>query len=194
MYDNSATNFPRAGFVAISGNKYPAEQQAPNGNFRKRATRYFKDGKWSEWCKDDHDLFTPCRDDGGRFDVFHHPEGASIPVPLQFPTWAEGARFCDELTRELGLGKAELYPAPFDTSAPLAWKPVHLCTVDGQWTRLGLVHCDDYDPATGGTKTEAVGNHNPRPVYLMHLHFAPGSLKYDHPVHITPVHAVRGKD
>ncbi len=51
---------PRTGVVILAGGKvYPAEQQAPDGDCRKRATRYLKDGIWSEWCKDDHDAFRP---------------------------------------------------------------------------------------------------------------------------------------
>ena len=45
------------GYVVIGGMSYPAQQKPPDGNFRKRATRFLKDGQWSAWCKDDHDLF-----------------------------------------------------------------------------------------------------------------------------------------
>jgi hypothetical protein len=45
------------GHVVINGIKCPAQQMPPDGNFRKRTTRYFYKGQWSEWCKDDHDIF-----------------------------------------------------------------------------------------------------------------------------------------
>lgn len=47
------------GYVTIDGRCYQAEQGPPDGNFRKRSTRYWKNGKRTDWCKDDHDLFTP---------------------------------------------------------------------------------------------------------------------------------------
>lgn len=48
----------RLGVLIIDGKAYPAQQKAQDGNFRKRATRAYINGTWSEWCKDDHDLFT----------------------------------------------------------------------------------------------------------------------------------------
>jgi hypothetical protein len=45
------------GIVTIAGLAYPAEQEPP-GPSRKRSVRHFRDGKWSRWIKDDHDIFT----------------------------------------------------------------------------------------------------------------------------------------
>jgi hypothetical protein len=190
MHDNSDSNFPRVGIVTIDARKrYPAEQQAPDGNFRKRATRYFTNGKWTAWCKDDHDLFTPSPVNGGRWEPFRLPEGAEFPEPLKFPTWKAGGEYLDSLKRSLERGEVVLYAGSYGTWE-LPWHDVSRKNnhVDSEWTRLCLVHCDDYNGAN--TKTEAVGNANPRPVYVMHVHFAPGSLATDHPCLMTPAHKV----
>ncbi len=55
---------PRNGVVRLgstdNSDVRQAQQQAQEGEFRKRATRYrLKNGRWSEWCKDDHDIFVP---------------------------------------------------------------------------------------------------------------------------------------
>lgn len=189
MYDNSDSNFPRVGTVTISGAAYPAEQQAPDGNFRKRATRFFKDGKWTEWCCDDHDLFTPYYLEGGRWEPFRLPAGAEFPEPMKFATWEKGGRFIDALKKDLRTGRATLYAGPVGTW-PLPWCDPWHGAGDAEWTRLCLVHCEDWDGNTGTTKKEAVGNANPRPVYLMHVHWAPGAMMSDHPPLFTPVHAV----
>jgi hypothetical protein len=189
MYDNSDTNFPRVGVVTINGKRYPAEQQAPDHNFRKRATRYFKNRKWSEWCKDDHDIFTPSRINGGRWEPFRLPEGAAFPTPMRFPTWAAGGEYLDKLKLHMEKGEAILYAGNYGTW-PLPWHDVSRKTnqTDSEWTRLCLVPCDEYDGQE--TEFEKVGNFGPRPVYVMHCHFAPGSLATGHPCLLTPVHKV----
>jgi hypothetical protein len=59
MSESTTTQIWTKGFVTINGLGYHAQQKPAEGNFRKRSTRYFKDGVWSEWNKDDHDIFTP---------------------------------------------------------------------------------------------------------------------------------------
>jgi hypothetical protein len=177
MYVNSDTNFPRVGVVTINGKRYPAEQQAPDHNFRKRATRFYDQGKW---CLDDHDLFTPSPINGGRWQPFRLPPGAMFPTPMQFNTWKEGGDFIDGIHKDLDNKKCILY-AGMRGVDPLPWFPVGKSGGDGEWTRLSLVKCHEY-------RNEAPPESGAEPVYLMHIHFAPGSLATDHPHIVTPVH------
>lgn len=189
MYDNSDNNFPRVGlFHSDDGNKYPAEQKAPDGNFRKRSTRYFKNGKWSEWCKDDHDRFVARAKDGGKWSPFSLPEGAAFPEPLKFPTWKAGGMFIDSIKRNLEEDKATVY-AGMGGTWPLPWVSVWNKNGDGdaEWTRLSLVYCDEWDGKTYTPKPDSRPGDD-RPVYVLHTHFAPGSAMSDHPARFTPVH------
>lgn len=181
------SNFPRVGTVRISDYTCPAEQKAPDGNFRKRATRFFLNGKWSEWCKDDHDLFKPYYLNGGRWEPFRLPEGAEFTeTPLKFDNFDQGSRMLKAIRDDLNNRKVTLFAGP-DWKLPWHSPWNRAGNGDAEWTRLALCHCEDWDPKTGKAQSEAVGNENPRPVYLLHLHFAPGSGVTDHPCATSPV-------
>jgi hypothetical protein len=75
------------GFVTINGNHYPAEQEPSDGNSRKQAVRYFRNGAWSEWCKDDHDIFVAL-DPRRKLGMEIFPSGAWSACRLPLAVWS----------------------------------------------------------------------------------------------------------